>query len=214
LRPIQKLRILGGLVTGLLIGCSTASQAQDEEQKTLRTSLVIGFTASQIDGDQISGYNKSGVSMGAAARFKFSKRWSLQPEILFQQKGSRQSNRDSLATAGSQVPSFYKYRLHYVQVPVLLAFEASPRFTIQGGLSFGYLLSAKVDQGNLYSSGLVDAIGFRKTDACSAIGVEFSVFDNLGLNLRHEYSLMSTTPGTAYNYLNNTIIVGVRLHLD
>jgi opacity protein-like surface antigen len=202
------------ILLAIIAGSVTVSLAQEEEKKTLRTSLVIGFTASQIDGDQISGYNKSGVSMGAATRFKFSRRWAFQTEVLFQQKGSRQSNNDSLAVSNAQVPDFYKYRLHYVQVPLLLAFEASPRFTIQGGLSLGYLLSAKVDRGGFFTNGLEEAIGFRKTDVCSALGLEFQVFDNLGLNLRHEYSIVSTTPDNLYNFLNNTIIVGARFHLD
>ncbi|RYF81413.1 MAG: hypothetical protein EOO03_16665, partial [Chitinophagaceae bacterium] len=58
-----------------------AAQAQSETQ-FIRTSLVAGIGANQIDGDQMAGYFKPGLILGAAARFSISEKLAFQPEVL------------------------------------------------------------------------------------------------------------------------------------
>ena len=58
---------------------------------------ILGFTATQVDGDTYSGYNKAGVIIGGFVNKKFSEKWSSQLEIKYIQKGSKKIGPSDIA---------------------------------------------------------------------------------------------------------------------
>jgi opacity protein-like surface antigen len=145
--------------------------------QNIRNSIIIGASASQIDGDGLSGFNKSGIVFGGSSNFKITDKFSFQPEILFLQKGSKTTEKDSL--------QYFKWRLNYISVPVLFCYKIKPKFTLQGGIAADYLLSANNDGG----SGFIDRTDeLQKFDLNYAGGIEYQIWDNLAANLRYQYS--------------------------
>ena len=185
-----------------------AAQAQETAKPFIRTSLVAGLGASQIDGDEIAGYTKPGIIAGAAARFGLTEKLGFQPELLYAQKGSRST--DNQQQAGLNTGTYIRWRVNYIDIPVLITYEFLPRFSLLGGASAGYLLSAKLDNGG----GFVDESGrFNTLDFNYLAGLEYEFADNIALNMRLEYSLTPITKQTP-SFYNNTIAVSLRFYLN
>lgn len=189
----QVRRVLGLAAVGVLASLVTA-QAQHFEGK-----IVLGLNASQIDGDGLSGFNKAGALFGVAAAFPFNEKFSIEPQLLFSQKGSKSSN--------DELDKGYPYiifRTSYLELPVLLNYQVSnsPELHLQGGLSFNYLLSASVDNGT--NLGFVDAQdSFNQLDLCGQLGFEYRIASRWGLHVRHSYSLKNMNKNWLYIFPSN-----------
>lgn len=196
------------LFTAAALIFAFAATAQDTAKPFIRTSLVAGLGASQIDGDEIAGYTKPGIIAGGAARFTLTEKLGFQPEVLYMQKGSRST--ENQQQAGLNTGQYIRWRTNYISVPVLLTYEFLPRFALLGGGSAGYLLSAKLDNGG----GFVDeSARFNTLDFNYIAGLEYLVTDGIALNMRLEYSLTPVTK-QAPSFYNNTIAVSLRFHLN
>jgi hypothetical protein len=105
-------------------------------------SISAGVNLSQVDGDQVYGYNKVGLNFGPSVIIPFgkNKRWSVTLELLYSQLGSRQKNVNAkVDTVYATPPKYYDgYRLSldYVQIPVIVHYT-DKRF-IAGGVGFLY----------------------------------------------------------------------------
>lgn len=214
---LQQIRRVLVLAAGGLMMAVAGAQAQHFEGK-----VILGLNASQIDGDGLSGFNKPGALFGVAAAFPFNDKFSLEPQLLLSQKGSKSSN--------DELDKGYPYiifRTSYLELPVLLNYQISdaPELHLQGGLSFNYLLSAKVDNGT--NLGFVDVQdSFHQLDLCGQLGLEYRVASRWGLHIRHSYSLKNMNKNWLYifpsnpnanirsNAFNNTLSFSVRYLLN
>jgi hypothetical protein len=89
--------------------------ASGQEYK-FNAGIIGGLSTSQVDGDQLAGYDKVGIKAGAFVNRKFSEHVSLQMELLFIQKGSRKPiNTDD--------NSYFIMRLNYIVVPLVFRFQ-------------------------------------------------------------------------------------------
>lgn len=149
--------------------------------------LILGVNGSQIDGDGMSGYYQAGLVFGAGARFPVNEKLSLGPEIMYSQKGSRASF-DQVTKLG--YPRII-YRLNYVDLPIVAEYKVQPSMHIEGGLSFGYLLNAKLDPGGNLGFGDAQYL-FKKQDYQLLLGLKYQIFDDCWLSGRLMYSLIST----------------------
>ncbi len=148
--------------------------------------IRFGMCASQVSGDNLSGYDKAGILLGAFVRRDFSQKISLQLEMLFIQKGSRKevSKIDN---------SYYRMRLHYLEVPLLFQYHVSKKITLEIGPSAGALIFSEED----------DQLGvilytppFEKLEISSHLGIQFVFSEKWALDLRHSGSL---TPVRAFD---------------
>src|SRR5687768_1040627 len=94
--------------------------------------LRFGMDASQVNGDRLAGFDKAGILAGVFVNRNFSERISVQMEMIFIQKGSRRPLDD--------FNTYYRLRVHYIEVPVLLRYQASKKFTVYAGPSYGVLI--------------------------------------------------------------------------
>ncbi len=66
-------------------------RAHGQETKSrFHSSLLVGLNASQLDGDNLSGFNKLGIHTGMRMAYWFSKN-AVSLELLWHQKGSTES---------------------------------------------------------------------------------------------------------------------------
>ena len=79
--------------------------------------------------------NKFGAHGGLVANFAFSDALSVQPEVLFSMKGAKFSDNDKL-----------KYNLNYVDIPVMVQYNADGLF-FEAGPQLGILTTAKLTDG-------------------------------------------------------------------
>jgi len=151
--------------------------AQDEGIPTRRfgATILAGFNASQIDGDNSAGFNKVGINAGIRSDIFLTSKMELNIGILFSQRGSRPDSKEFIDD--------FNYELSYIQVPVLISYkdwyqssDDFHRVRAFGGLSFGRLVGTKLDQTAF--DFFPDAL------AKNSLGLHFGIGYNFNKNLR------------------------------
>ena len=165
----------------------------------IRAKIILGVMGAQIDGDQLGGYNKPGLIAGMAMEMKLGKKFSVQPEMMYNQKGARSTDRSLY---------YAIMRLNYLDLCGLLNFYVKNQFVLQGGGSYGLLYKARVDRGSGF---ITDNSFFNSSDLCLLFGAEFKFSPKGAVSIRHGYSVKSISP-VAYWY-NNTISFSLRFTL-
>jgi hypothetical protein len=146
--------------------------------------VIVGLNASQVDGDNYSGYHKPGVALGGYVQTELSRTIYAGMELKLMQKGSR--NIDSLATDG-QIK--YIMRLNYVDLPVYLGIRTSEKISLLVGLSPGYMISGTEynDYGKLPEQ---DQKPFSEFDLQGLLGFRVQITRRLFVDLRGAYSVL------------------------
>jgi hypothetical protein len=80
---------------------------------------------------------------GAVSELKLSKKFALQPELIYSQQGSSRTTRTETPIESSL--NFSDIELSYVQVPLLAKFYITNKLSFEIGPRIGFLLSAKDD---------------------------------------------------------------------
>lgn len=178
--------------------------SQDSQAQSFKGIITGGANACQIDGDGLSGFHKPGYMLGLGVERQLYKRWSVLLGIEFMEKGSRTSSKDSIV--------YFKWKMQYLDVPLIISFKAHPRFRFQAGITPSILLNEKVDVG----------FGYQKTSfkddlfhLLVAPAVEFFPLENVSLLMRYQYSLIrfnSQVQNTIPKF-HNLITVGLRFYL-
>jgi len=165
----------------------------------IRNAVILGASASQIDGDGLGGFDKAGLVFGGSSNFKVTDKFSFQPEILWLQKGSKTTNQDSLL--------FFKWRLNYISVPVLLNYRIQERFTLQAGLTADFLIDAKLDDGGGFYDRTEE---LERFDPNYTFGFEYKIGDNFSANARYQYSFKWLED---LHFKNSNVLVTLRFYL-
>ena len=165
------------LVSALIVSGTFNASAQ-----RFKAGIRAGITGTQISGDQLGGFDKAGVVAGGMVSTSLSQKFDLGFEILYVQKGSRK-NADP--DKGDLVS--YLLRLNYFEVPVLLQWKYSKRFTFEAGPTFGALVGSleedefgKLDQPREFSNFELGVAG----------GISVHLVDGLYFNLRGTNSVL------------------------
>lgn len=125
-----------------------------------------------------------GLNAGLVAVLPFSEFLAIQPEILFSGKGAE------LKYNNAFVEGKAKFRLNYIEVPVLLRVNLTNRFSIQAGPYIAYLIDANIK--NETNNELFDSEENLDTD-------DFTKFD-FGLSGGTEFEFSPISIGVRYNY--------------
>ena len=176
---------------------SGLAYAQPPER--IRAKIVLGLMGAQIDGDQLAGYNHPGMIAGMAMEMRIAKRFSLQPEINYNQKGARSTDRSLY---------YMVVRLNYIDICGLLNVYVKDKFVLQPGVSYGLLYKAKVDRNTGFN---IETKFFNTTDLCFLFGAEFKFTPKTAVNLRYGYSLASISP--VAGWYNNSLSFSLRFLL-
>lgn len=152
--------------------------------------IIAGINGAQIDGDNFSGFNRAGLLAGVGAAFKIDEHWSIGPEFLYSGKGS-QVTLDQVNELG--LPP-WKYKLRYIEIPVIAGYKVRDRFGALAGLSFNYFISGEIDNGS--NAEPYDASPyFKRMDYQFLAGLEYEIFDDIWLQGRWAYSIVSVNKG-------------------
>ncbi|MEO8583100.1 MAG: porin family protein [Flavitalea sp.] len=103
-----------------------------------------GVNMFKIDGKSFSDEFKYGYNAGAFAEINFSKKFGIQPEVLWNQAQTRTTEHFK-DVYNQGFSSFKNVKLNYLSVPLLLSFRPSKIITFQAGPQFGILINHSED---------------------------------------------------------------------
>lgn len=175
--------------------------AQDENVTT-EFGVKGGFNMSNFlsDDDEATDENiLYGFNAGVYATLPISDFVAIQPEILFTTKGSELEYNNALASGNT------KFKLNYIEVPLLVRVNITKNFNVHAGGYASYLVSSKVTgSGDFDFEEDVDTDDLNKFDAgiAAGVGVDFSP---ISVGLRYNYGLTTigkerTVAGTTYTF--------------
>jgi len=145
-----------------------------------RGGISGGLTLGQLDGDDLSGFNKPGISAGPFVSAILSDRWQLGVELLYSQLGSRKTLGDPASA------SLDKIAIQAVEVPLLLRFQEW-KFLLTGGVSYFRRISAEVI--DYTGQDVSDLVLLQDNHLSLVLGSAVFLQENWGLDLRWSKSL-------------------------
>ena len=175
----------------LIFWFSTTISAQNR----FAGGIFAGMNHTQIDGDFQQGYNKKMFGGGIRAAMILTKNFDIGTELMYNGKGAKPSDADK----SSRTPNFYM-TMHYAEAALMANFhfdqneEGYNSKTIQIGLSYGRLLSSKVE---ILKLSLRDTIAskqfsqenLKNSDVSLVVGFSYRFTPKIGVSMRHSYSL-------------------------
>jgi hypothetical protein len=173
--------------------------AQDENVTT-EFGVKGGFNMSNLYNDDADDENiLYGFNAGVYATLPISDFIAIQPEILFTTKGSELEYNNAITTGNT------KFRLNYIEVPLLVRVNITKNFNVHAGGYASYLVSSKVTgDGDFDFDEDIDTDDLNKFDAglSAGVGVDFSP---VSIGLRYNYGLTTigkerTVAGTTYTF--------------
>lgn len=174
-------------------------QAQ-EEKVTTEFGVKGGFNMSNLyqseadDNNVIYGFNA-----GVYATLPISDFIAIQPEILYTTKGAELDYNNAFAEGNA------KFKLNYIEVPLLVRVNITKNFNVHAGGYASYLVSSKVTgEGDISFDEAVDTDELNKFDAGLSAGVGVD-FNPISVGLRYNYGLTTvgkerTIAGTTYTF--------------
>lgn len=151
-----------------------------------KAGIKGGLNLSNLYIDDVDDENlKAGFNLGLYYRADVGSNFSVQPEILFTQKGSEVQYNSVLFGNNGR----YRFNLNYLEVPILLVGRIN-NFHLEAGPYVGLLVAAKVkhvnNNGEIASASALDRDSFNTLDTGVAGGVGFD-FDRGLLGVRYSY---------------------------
>lgn len=128
--------VLGTIFLLMLAGNRLAAQGGN-----FTAGVVAGLNAAQIDGDGIAGFNKVGLSAGLRGGFPLNKKFHLNVEFLYSERGSRPDLFNNFAAEIVNIAIKYAEIPVYVQLSDWLM-DDYYKVRVHAGLSYGRLISA------------------------------------------------------------------------
>lgn len=194
-----------------------------------KPSLMLGINASQIDGDNLAGWNKPGLAAGGAISFNFDKQWAARLEIQYNQKGSR-SSQDEINQDQDRTELHFK--LDYITVPLMAEWNLMEDVYLVTGVGVNALVRARLDKVNFSTTGtggsfedVVRDSSFNALDFTWELGAEYRFSDRFLADVRFSYSMLPMNQDmlrqTSLNQVfvqpnawNNTLQFSLRYILD
>ncbi|KIC96521.1 hypothetical protein OI18_00765 [Flavihumibacter solisilvae] len=179
-----------------------------EPRLSTKAGFKGGINLSNFYNDDINDNNlKAGLNAGLFAKLPVSKGFSIQPELLYSNKGSK-TKYDNVLMGKGEV----RTNLHYVELPVLGVFNIVPNFNIHMGPYISYLAAVNIrdmeSDGSSDEIADLDADNFNRFDYGVAGGVGIDL-QNVSLGARYTIGLneigkSGSVSGEAFKGIKNT----------
>lgn len=133
----------------------------------LHIGVKGGANILKVDGKAFEEEYEFGYTLGAFAEIGLSKKWAIQPEVLWNQSNYRTGTEFEDIYEGSF--NDFKGKLNYLSIPLLLNFKPAKILTFQAGPQFGILLN---NEKNLLDNGKE---AFKSGDFSMLGGVQLNI---------------------------------------
>ncbi len=148
--------------------------------------IRIGFTGSQISGDDLAGFHKFGAYTGLYANFLFpqNEKWGMQGELNFIMKGSSKFLRPS---KDGDIGQQYILTMLYTETPVLIKYSPVHWLALELGPAFNFLFYSQEKDSN---GEMPARQPFRIFELAGIGGISLFFKEHYGVNFRYSNSLM------------------------
>ena len=148
--------------------------------------IILGISSSQVGGDNLAGFNKAGLLVGAFANTSISEFLSFQMEITFIQKGSNNPKMNDI-----EHPNYRKEDItsSYIEVPLILQYHQSSKLKIEGGVQLAYLINGYYNDLN-GKIPIYNANPFITYDFGILLGIDYKYSKNISFNTRLSNSIL------------------------
>lgn len=164
--------------------------------------LYAGISTSQVTGDNIGGFNKVGVWGGGFTDYRFTPRSTLQLELSFIQKGSRQ------APTVKNDGVLYVHNQNILEIPVMYRWYGIKNMSAEIGLQAGVILST-VERGNTIPETRNNPL-FQPVEFSGAAGFSYYFWKGkIEVNARYANSILSLK-GNRDWWMNHLFAFSVR----
>ncbi|NNC96227.1 MAG: PorT family protein [Chitinophagales bacterium] len=170
------------LLASLLLTINVYSQNSDDAR--FRGGLILGFNATQIDGDDMGGFKKFGLNSGAIVYFVLDERFSISTSLLYSQKGAK----SSFNTKNSF--SSRKIIIDYVDIPIQFNYHDKEIAIFSGGIALGRLVRYKQFVGGIPIHD-TDPNPYSDWSLSAVANVTFLIKQQFGVNIHFQYSVLS-----------------------
>ncbi len=159
------------------------------------------------NGD-VSSKSKVGFYGGLFANFPVAANFSIQPEVLYNNVGTKITGNDEVGNEGS-----LRLNLDYISVPVMFQYNATPAFYLEAGPQFGLLVNSNLKaevNGDTETQDL-DTDNFNTFDVGVGLGAGYWITPKFGINARYVAGVtdIAKDNNTDYNFRNNNFQVGL-----
>jgi hypothetical protein len=179
---MKKLWAKSVLAAAVVLFCSASLLAQEQRGSSGRLvprfGIKGGLNLTNMFVDDISDENmKVGWHAGVTAKLPVFTGFSIQPELMYSNKGAKQNYDNFIAGEGE-----YRFNLHYIEMPVLAVVNIGRYFNIHAGPYIAYLVDVNIkdldDDGTITEIADLDAEDFNRFDwgVAAGIGVDIKSF--------------------------------------
>ncbi len=181
-------------------------KSYDSHAQIIIGEAMLGLNMTQVEGDEVSGFKKPGLNIGVGAIIPFAKKWDINLEVTYTQKGARQKDQYyDVDTLGNITTGSYKLRLNYVEVPLLVHFTDKDFLTFGAGVSWGRLVGVQEwEHGNLQENTTLNSDVYDKNDFSYIIDLRVKLKGPLKLGFRYQNSMKKIRTRTFENTLGET----------
>lgn len=166
----------------------------EQDRRRFKADLILGLYATQIDGDNFVGYDKAGLSGGVRGIAVLNKRFDMNIELLYQQKGSRFETEAN----GSKDRILH---LDYMEVPFLIRYYPTSKnqgMNLAIGVAFSRLIGTSVTERELpdrliYET-LVEDFSSNETSFIAEVALKLTPRINVGGRYSFSFSRFYDNP--------------------
>jgi len=146
--------------------------------------VMGGIAGTQVAGDKLSGYNKAGIFLGGYVNLDVGDKSSMQMELTYFQKGSRENPKEK--------NNYYSYllRVNYIEMPLLYQYKAG-KFIIEAGPSAGFLLNYYEEENQDVISDYPGYIKPARFTLQVNLGFSYFITEHIGVGLRTNNSMLN-----------------------
>lgn len=198
------------LILGIAVAASSLAFAQETTTTTASSSNPVrfgikgGMNVSSLSNDAGLDDSKSkiGFNGGVFANIPVASSFSIQPEVLYNNLGSKVTLTD-VNIGGNNYTAEYARHLDYISVPLMFQYNFVPNFYLEAGPEFSFMIDARDKYKNTKNGSTTGAESyslnkddFNKFNLGIGIGAGYYFTDNIGLTARY-------VAGTTDIYKNN-----------
>ena len=166
--------------------------------QTFSGGVNLGFNASQVDGDDLSGFHKLGLNASVMTFVDIAKNISTSLELQFSQKGSQSG------FSPEKYSNSYRLKTDYLELPLMLHFTDKGGMQFSGGISYSRLINYRefVDKIELDYSLLNKSESPKKQNFNYILGISYFMTSKVSISIRFDHSIKAFRYSTISNYPN------------
>ena len=151
-----------------------------------------GANLANFVGDDLSADMKLGPHFGALAEIMFTDKFGVQPELIFSVQGAQQDFGDETL----------KENLNYINLPIMAKYYVTKGLSLEAGLQFGTLLSAKIK----VDGETEDVEDIKGLDISFGTGVGYKLDSGLNFTLRSNFGLSNIYKDSDDDKIRNSVL--------